>query len=283
MSDNLPAHTTQRLADFLAKVRPRGRLIFIIDATASRQPTWDAACQLQSEMFSEAGRLGGLNVQLVYFRGSNECRATPWTCDPAELARKMRTIICESGHTQIGRALAHARKEHARQPVNATIYIGDMCEEERQTLYDAAAGLDTPLFMFMEGRDADAEAIFREMARLSKGAFERFDTGATTKLVELLKAVAAFAVGGLTALADQRSDAARLLLGQMSQEGPLNENRAGLCAPHRSDRARIHCTSVQTRQGSDRASGTAGRIPVRTGPRPLHRRIRSARTRPIGL
>jgi len=57
---------TQRVADFLAKIRPRGRLIFIIDATASRQRTWDAACQLQSEMFAEAGKLGGLDAQLVF-------------------------------------------------------------------------------------------------------------------------------------------------------------------------------------------------------------------------
>jgi hypothetical protein len=219
MSDNLPAHASQRVADFLAKVRPRRRLIFIIDATASRQVTWDAACQLQSEMFTGAGKLGGLDVQLVYFRGFDECRATPWTNDAAELARKMRTIMCESGHTQIGRALAHARKEHAQQPINAVVYIGDMCEESRHTLYDVAAGLGVPLFLFMEGCDPDAELIFREMARLSRGAFERFDTGATAKLAELLKAVAAFAVGGLAALANQGSDAARLLLGQMKPGG----------------------------------------------------------------
>jgi len=129
----------------------------------------------------------------------------------------MRATVCVGGYTQIGRALARAQKEHKQQPVNATVYIGDMCEEDRHTLYDAAAGLGVPLFMFMEGRDADAEAIFREMARLSKGAFERFDTGATTKLGELLRAVAAFAVAGLAALGDQRSDAAKLLLGQMKK------------------------------------------------------------------
>jgi hypothetical protein len=213
----LAGQQRKRVEDFLAKIRPCGRLVFIVDATASRQPTWDAACQLQSEMFAEAGKLGGLDAQLVYFRGLNECRATPWTSDAGELARKMRGIVCEGGYTQIGRALAHAHKEHKQQPVNGIVYIGDMCEEGQHTLYDAAAGLGVPLFMFMEGRDAEAEEIFREMALLSKGAFERFDTGATDKLAELLKAVAAFAVGGLTGLADQRSEAARLLLGQMKK------------------------------------------------------------------
>jgi hypothetical protein len=31
----------------------RGRLIFALDATASREPTWDRASHLQAEMFKE--------------------------------------------------------------------------------------------------------------------------------------------------------------------------------------------------------------------------------------
>ena len=53
-----------------------GRLIFALDATMSRQPTWDIACKLQGEMFETARALGGLDVQLVYFRGFGECRAS---------------------------------------------------------------------------------------------------------------------------------------------------------------------------------------------------------------
>src|SRR3984893_6425695 len=72
---------------FLAQVRslgagtergPRGRLIFALDATMSRQPTWDAACRLQADMFREAAAAGGLDVQLVYYRGLRECRASVW-------------------------------------------------------------------------------------------------------------------------------------------------------------------------------------------------------------
>src|SRR3546814_9870581 len=37
----------------------RGRLIFAMDATASREPTWDRACRLQGEMFKETAALGG--------------------------------------------------------------------------------------------------------------------------------------------------------------------------------------------------------------------------------
>ena len=47
----------------------RARLIFAMDATASREPTWDRACQVQGQMFLETAALGGLEVQLVYYRG----------------------------------------------------------------------------------------------------------------------------------------------------------------------------------------------------------------------
>ena len=85
------------------------------------------------------------------------------------------------------------------------------------------------MFMFQEGHGAviyhdwrgapaggePVEEVFREIARLSGGAYGKFDAGAAKQLGELLRAVAAFAVGGITALADQRTDSARRLLGQM--------------------------------------------------------------------
>ena len=57
--------------------------------------------------------------------------------------------------------------------------------------------------------------MFREIARLSGGAYGKFDAGAAKQLGELLRAVAAFATGGIAALANQNTDSARKLLGQM--------------------------------------------------------------------
>jgi hypothetical protein len=90
-----------------------------------------------------------------------------------------------------------------------------MCEEDGGRLYDAVGGLGVPCFLFQEGSDANAAEIFREIARLTKGAYSQFRPGAERELAELLRAVAAYAVGGLTALADQRTDNARKLLGQL--------------------------------------------------------------------
>jgi hypothetical protein len=87
--------TSAEVDTFLAKMRGLsaqpaahgGRLIFALDATASRQPTWDTACQLQAEMFRETVAIGGLSVQLVYYRGLGECRASRWLSQPGASVR----------------------------------------------------------------------------------------------------------------------------------------------------------------------------------------------------
>jgi hypothetical protein len=216
MPQNLPARHAKRLTSLLEKVRvARGRLIFAIDATASREETWDTACQLQGEMFMEAGKIGGLEIQLVYYRGLDECRASHWTSDTHQLANTMSRITCVSGNTQIGKVLAHIRKEHAQQKVSAGVFVGDAMEEDAGTLYDAAAGLGVPLFVFQEGDDPVVKEVFSQISKLTNGAYSRFTPGAARELAELLRAVATFAVGGLTALADLRTDSARKLLGQL--------------------------------------------------------------------
>jgi hypothetical protein len=213
---NLPATHSKRISAFLDKVQTaRGRLIFAVDATGSRQPTWDAATRLTAEMFNEAGRIGMLELQLVYYRDLSECKATQWTIDPRVISNAMVRITCLSGPTQIAKTLAHVRKEHMQQPVNAAVFIGDAMEETPHELYDAAAGLGVPLFMFQEGNDPAVEQTFQELVRLTRGAYAKFDTGSAGELGELLRVVAVFATGGLAALADQRSDVARKLLTQI--------------------------------------------------------------------
>jgi hypothetical protein len=127
----------------------------------------------------------------------------------------MVRVKCQSGYTKYGKALAHVRKEHERHKIDAVVLVGDDLEEVPHQLYDAVAGLGVPLFCFQEGDLSKVTETFQEMARLTNGAYARFDPGSAKLLGELLRAVAAFAVGGLTALADQRSEGARKLLGQM--------------------------------------------------------------------
>lgn len=180
-----------------------GRLILALDATMSRQPTWDLASDLQGKMFDAVARAGGLNVQLVYFRGLGECRASRFVRDTTALKDLMTKIDCRGGHTQIGKVLTHALKENERGRVNAVVYIGDAMEENVDDLAHKAGELGlrgVPVFAFQEGADPVAETAFKEIAHLSKGAWFRFDRNAADALSKLLSAVAVFASGGIRAL-----------------------------------------------------------------------------------
>jgi hypothetical protein len=200
----------------------RGRLVFALDATMSRQPTWDTACRLQAEMFREAAAIGGLDIQLLYYRGFGECRASKWVSQPERLASLMERIDCRGGQTQIGKVLAHARRETDAKKVQVLVFVGDAMEEKLDTLCAAAGELGlrgVAAFMFQEGNDPVAEQAFREIARLTRGAYCRFDPGAAHQLGELLRAAAAYAAGGVRALADlsaRSGPGSRKLLQQLS-------------------------------------------------------------------
>lgn len=198
----------------------RGRLVFALDATASREPTWGMAKEITGQMFTEAAKVGTLDIQLVFFRGVGECRSSGWVTEAQRLKELMRKVACVGGQTQIGRVLAHAADEAADKRVHALVYVGDAMEESLDDLCGKAGRLamaKVPVFTFLEGGDPAAEHAYREIARITRGAFARFDPGAATQLAELLRAVAVFASGGRLALTDaaKGSRGAQLLLGQM--------------------------------------------------------------------
>jgi hypothetical protein len=217
--------TSQEISAFLRKSRDitefvakQARLLFAIDATASRQPTWDRASQLQQEMFHASGKVAELAVQLCYYRGFGEFQASPWLNDSAALTRLMGQVHCEGGHTQIAKLLRHARAEHDRVDIRAVVFIGDAIEENPDTLCDLAGQcgiVKLPLFLFQEGHDPLVEQTFRTMARVSGGAYARFDSSSADILAGLLGAVASYARGGRAALEKLKGESAKLLLQQL--------------------------------------------------------------------
>jgi hypothetical protein len=219
MNNSLSSPECADVKAFLAQMRSagsRGRLIVALDATASRQPTWDAACQLQAEMFRAAP--GGLDVQLVYYRGLSECRASRWLSQAEHLAGLMERIECRMGRTQVAKILAHAKRETQLLKVQALVFVGDALEEDPDALSRDAGKLGrlgVPAFMFQEGNNRDVELVFRDIARLTHGAYGRFDPGAAHQLAELLRAVAAYAAGGKAAIAARHDASAVKLLNQM--------------------------------------------------------------------
>lgn len=207
-----------------AKTGQRGRLLFGLDATASRQPSWDRAMALQAEMFAEAARLGGLDIQLAYYRGFGEFETTPWLADADRLLRRMTGVVCLGGRTQIGRLLSHALAETRDRKINAAVFVGDAMEEDADALCHRAGELGmlgVPLFIFHEGGEKLAAMCFRQMAKLSGGAYCRFDKGSARELRDLLRAVAVYATGGAAALEDfgkRTGGAALQLTHQMKRE-----------------------------------------------------------------
>jgi hypothetical protein len=209
---NLPAKpsSSKDIAAFLDKAartptlaQVKGRLIFAVDATMSRQPAWDIATEIQSDMFEVAQSIGGLAVQLVYFRGRGEFDASEWTTTPAALAARMRRVTTRSGFTQLRRVLAHAAEEARHTKIGALVYVGDCFEENADVVAKEAAALallGVPAFMFHEGDEPHAAAMFREVARLTHGVYARFDAGAARQLRDLLRAAAVYAAGGGAAL-----------------------------------------------------------------------------------
>jgi hypothetical protein len=229
--DNQPNEQTavdRYIAGKTGRTPGTGKLMFILDATASREPTWDMAQGLTGDMVREATGVGQLHMQLVFFSGGAEaprrCSASEWMADPVRFARTMAQVRCEAGYTQVARALNHAINETTGNNVGAVVLIGDMCEAEGGDNLDRVARaahrlgqLKTPVFAFLEGKHPVAEAAFRKIAGLSHGAFGRFDAGGVKQLGEMLKAAALFAVGGTAALEGRKDAASVLLLGQMKR------------------------------------------------------------------
>ncbi|MEQ8401448.1 MAG: VWA domain-containing protein [Roseitalea porphyridii] len=199
-----------------------GRIVLALDATMSRQPTWDMASQIQAEMFQNVARETSLTMQLVYFRGFGECRSSRWARNGPELAAMMTRIDCRAGRTQIEKVLKHALKEHNKSPISALVYIGDAMEEDPDALGHAAGQLGVrgvPAFVFQEGHEPGAERMFREIARLTRGGWFRFDPSAPQVLADLLKSIAVYATGGLKALEARGTGSDRKLLTQLKGGG----------------------------------------------------------------
>ena len=218
MADDLPDKRSRpkEVDAFLSKVATapkrsqssgqRGRLMFAMDATASRQPTWDTAASIQGEMFKETAALGGLDIQLAFYRGFGEFKVSPWTTNERDLLRLMTSVFCLAGQTQITKVLQHAVNEAKRDRLNAMVFVGDCVEEDVDQLGQVAGELGllgVPVFIFHEGNDPVGKFAFQQIATLTGGACMSFDHSSAAMLRELLAAVAVYAAGGRVALEDK--------------------------------------------------------------------------------
>jgi hypothetical protein len=202
----------------------RGRLIFAMDATASRGSSWDQACHIQGEMFKATAGLGGLDIQLCYYRGFGEFKATQWLSSSTELLQHMTSVSCQGGYTQIEKVLRQAIKQAKLNKVQALVFVGDSMEEDVDKLCHLAgelAILGVPAFLFHEGTDPVAQRAFNQIAQLTRGAYISFDATSAEQLRDLLRTVAVYAAGGQSALqkfSKNHSDIVRKLTDQLGKD-----------------------------------------------------------------
>jgi len=181
----------------------RGRLVFAMDATASREASWDSACEIQGEMFQQTASLGGLEIQLCFYRGFGEFDASPWYTGSRDLLKHMSAVYCLGGHTQIARVIAHTIEETKRKSVDALVFVGDCMEENVDDLCNLGGKLSllgVPMFLFHEGNEPTTAMAFRQLAKITHGAYCPFDANSAQQLKDLLSAVAVYAAGGRKAL-----------------------------------------------------------------------------------
>lgn len=198
-----------------ASTGAKGKLLFAMDATASRQPSWDRAAQIQGEMFRETTNLGGLDIQLAFYRGFGEFKVSKWTDNEASLLRLVTSVFCLAGETQLIKVLQHAVNEAKADRLNALVFVGDCLEEDIDAVGKVAGELGllgVPAFMFHEGDDNIGRFAFEQIAKLTRGACLSFDGQSADTLKNLLGAVAVYAAGGRKALADKaRRDGGEVL------------------------------------------------------------------------
>jgi hypothetical protein len=183
----------------------RPRLVFGFDATASREPAWEAARQVTDALVRALP--GALDVALAVHGGGRLHTFTEFTDKPATLRDRAASISCMAGATRMLPILARSL---ASPGVRVVTYIGDVFEESPargRKLADEMGQRGIKLFVLHDVADwtarRDAE-LFLDLARRTGGCVLPFDANAPDRLRDLLAAVAVYAVGGEALLEKQR-------------------------------------------------------------------------------
>ena len=190
--------------DTTASPPGRPRLVFGFDATASREPAWEAARHVTDALVRALP--GELDVALAVHGGSVLHTFTEFTPNPNTLRDWAASITCRAGFTRL---LAILERAIATPRVRVVTYIGDVYEESPsrgRRLADEMGSRGIKLFVLHDVADwnarRDAE-MFLDLARRTGGCVLPFDAAAPDRLRELLGAVAVYAVGGTKLLREK--------------------------------------------------------------------------------
>ena len=214
----VPAPAPRRVSLAQASAAPARlpRLVFALDATASRERAWAAARQVTDSLFGAAP--GGIEVALAVHGGGRMTAFGGFHRDVGALRDEAAGISCEPGPT---RMLDIVRESLRRPGVRAMVYIGDCFEEDESAALALAGSLrlrGTKLVVLQDESSGTTSAlrVFRAMAGRTGGIVLPFDAGSLDPLRDALGAVASYVAGGrdMLRVRSLASPAARLLLGR---------------------------------------------------------------------
>lgn len=192
----------------------RPRLVFGIDATASREPAWEAAKKITDSLFTTLP--GELDVALAVHGGGVVSMFSAFSSDVQRFRDLAAGVSCRAGHTQLVPLMQRTR-EHP--DVKVFLYIGDCFEESEEEAYEAAdalkaRGIRAVMLHDASSGDMAARRVFEEIAKRTGGVCLDFYGGDRQAMKNIFEAVAVLAVGGIKLLQQRRSQlpgAAKLL------------------------------------------------------------------------
>jgi len=191
-----PPTREELLAAALAGGRPR--MVFAIDATASREDAWSTAQDVTDALFAAVP--GALDIALAVHGGGELHTFGGFSADAAAIRQAAAAVTCRAGGTRLIEIMERVRDE-AR--VKVLLYIGDAFEEFEEDAVAAAQDLaraGTRCIILQDGDDEHAGSVFGSIAEITGGALLPFDGTAPGRLRDLLRAVATLAAGGVTLL-----------------------------------------------------------------------------------
>jgi len=191
----------------------RPRLVFGVDATASREPTWASAKSITDRMFEAIP--GALDVALAVHGAGQVHTFTEFSADVDQFRRQASAVRCQAGNTQLCELMQRTLDAGG---VRVMSYVGDAFEESRAEAYALADRFRLRGIKAVLLADAADEAtleVFREIADRTGGAVLDFRATELGLMGDLLAAVATLAIGGRKLLSTKTTPGARLLLGSM--------------------------------------------------------------------
>lgn len=179
------------------------RLVFSLDATASRQATWRVAQGLTVQMFDALPE--GLEIALAYHSGGRMRPWSPFTRAADRLRKEITQVTCEVGETALNAILDQSMEIPS---LRAMIYIGDCFEEDEDDAIHLAHKLHLKgvrCFFFQDRLSPHSEMgyvsqVFGEIAKITEGALFDFDQRSPKRTGEEMQAIARLAAGGIAAL-----------------------------------------------------------------------------------